>query len=157
MRSARFGVITLDGQWIGSAWLPPHPSDRATPGVAMIERRRVLPSFPERVLEIADRGSTHLQLHVVPRRTRSVARGDRHCLHVTGMSGVVGTSMTQIDAACVGDVVIGSLGAPDDDQLLMVTAAPSDALIEQHLAAGGVQGLRESEVVLLGEVCPARV
>jgi hypothetical protein len=73
------------------------------------------------------------------------------------MARVVATSVTQVDPTRVGHVAVRSLRIPDDQELLMVAAAATHALIEEHFAAGTIHGPGESDIVLLREVRLTRV
>ena len=123
----------------------------------MVERCRVFPALAERESEIADRGPSHLELDVVPRRPAAVAGVETDRLRVALVLTVVVASVTQIDATLEGDVVVGSVGVSDDDQLLVVAAAAPHALVEDDLASGLVDHLGQRRVALLGEVRLTRV
>ncbi len=72
-------------------------------------------------------------------------------LWVAAMSLVVATAVAEIDAPDERDVARRVL-ATDDDNLLVVTAATPNALVEQHLASGFVDEAREGQVLALAEV-----
>ena len=59
--------------------------------------------------------------------------------------------MAQVDAAHEGHVTFRLFGVADDDELLVMRAAQPDTLVEQHLAAGRVQLLSETAVLLGAE------
>jgi hypothetical protein len=123
----------------------------------VVEGGWVFPSFAEGVFEVADYRASHLELYVVPRRSWAVAGRDIDSLEVAGVARIVVATVAQVDPARVRDVTIGSFSASDDYQLLMVAAAATHTLVEEHLAACLVHGLGESDIVLFCEVCLARV
>ena len=118
----------------------------------MVERGRILPALAERPGEIADRRPVHLELDVVPRRSWSVPRIELDRLLVATVPGVVAAAVAQVDPADEGDVVIGPIRMADHEQLLVMAAVPTDALVEQHLATGFVHRVHEMQVLLLAEV-----
>ena len=118
----------------------------------MVERGRVLPALAERPRKIADGGTVHLELDVVPRRSRAVPRIELDRLLVAAVLGVVAATVAQVDPADEGDVVVGPIRMADHEQLLVMAAVPPDPLVEQHLAAGLVHRLHEMQVLLLAEV-----
>ncbi len=93
----------------------------------------------------------------MPWRSGAVATVERDCLRVAGVLGVVAASVTQIDTALEGDVVVRSGAVPKHDQLLVVAASAPHALVENDLATGLVDHLGEGCVALLGEMCLTRV
>src|SRR5205823_8468186 len=100
------------------------------PGVAVVERHGVLPPLPKRELEVADDGPPDLQLEVVPRGPRTVARVEVDGLRVTEVPLVVAPPVAQVDPADEGDVVL--LVAPADQDELLVMAPPApDPLVQQ--------------------------
>ena len=88
----------------------------------MVERRRVLPLFPERVRHIAYRGPVDLELRVMPRRSLAESGIDVYALLVALLVLAVVATVAQIDAADEGDVVLGAMGSTDHEQLLVVAA-----------------------------------
>src|SRR5206468_3012251 len=117
------GVIARRRQRFGVARLAGQAADRDSPRIAMVERRRVLPAFTKRVLEIANRWAAHLELHVVPRRSGAVTVVELDRLGIACVSRVVVASVTQIDTALERNVVARSGAVSNDDQFLMVAAA----------------------------------
>ena len=73
------------------------------------------------------------------------------------MAGVVVATVAEVDPAHERDVVVGTVVAPDHEQLLVVAAAASHPLVEQDLAARLVDRLDERVVLLFGEVRLTRV
>src|SRR5205085_940680 len=93
-----------------------------------------------------------LGLYVVPWWAVAVAVVELDHLRVAEMASVVVAAMAQIDAADEGDVVVGVVSPASDDELLMMAPASSHPLVEQELAPGSVDVLREGQVLLLREV-----
>jgi hypothetical protein len=88
-----------------------------------------------------------LGLHVVPRRTVAVGVVDVDgLLRVAEVTRIVVTPVAEVDATHERDVVVGTVAPPGDEQLLVVAPTPPHALVEQDLAAGRVDDLREREV-----------
>ena len=124
----------------------------------MVERGRVFPPFtkgvrrgrrsPGRVPRVARRATAD-----VPRTAAEIV--DR--LHVAEVAIVVAAPMTEIDATHERDIRGRLARASDDQELLVVTAATAHPLVEKYLAAGAVHCLGEPDIVLLCEVCLARM
>ena len=88
----------------------------------------------------------------------AVLLGHLHRLRVAAVRRVVAAGMTQIDAPGERDVPLRRAGMPDDDQLLVMRPADTDALIQQHLPACAFDRLAEVSVLLLavGELVQMR-
>ena len=114
---------------------------------------RVLPALPEGDRQVTHGQAADLQLRVVPGRVGAVALVHRHRLGIAQVALVVAAPVAQVDAAHEGDVVVLPVGVADQDQLLVLAAAP-DPLVEQDLAAGLVDDLAQVQVLLLLEVGP---
>src|SRR5205823_13685199 len=136
----------------GTPWLPGDAAEGGSNGVAVVEGGRIAPPLPKRVLEVPDDGPAQLQLDVVPRRGPAVARVDEDGLRIAAVPFVVTPTMAKVDPAGERHVAVGMRGAPDDHELLMVAAAPSDAFVQQHLAARLVHHLAQEDVLLLAEL-----
>jgi hypothetical protein len=131
--------------------------DRDSPRIAMVERRRVLPPFTKRVLEIADCRPAHLELDVMPWGPCTVAAVECDRLAIAGMSGVVVASVTQIDTSLERDVFVRSDVVSNDDQLLVMAAAAPHSFVEDDLSSGLVDRFGHGRVFLLSEMGLARV
>ena len=68
------------------------------------QRGAVLPSLPERRLDVMDRRAVDRDLDVVPRGCRTVGAGHLNRLLVAPVIAVVTTAVAQVDAPDVGDV-----------------------------------------------------
>src|ERR1041385_334510 len=113
-------------------------ADDAADRIPVVERVRVLPALPERVGECRNCRAPDLGLDVVPGRTVPIGAGELDRLRVAQMAGVVMASVAQVDPAQERDVVVRSMVAPSDEQLLVVAAAAPHTLVEQYLAPGRV-------------------
>ena len=123
----------------------------------MVDRRRIVPAFAERVRDVTDRRPPQLQLEVVPGRSFAVAHVEFDGLHVSLVTGIVMTTVGQVDTADERHVVIGSLGAAYKDELLMMAPATPHALVEQDLTTRVIDLAHEPGVLLLTEVRLARM
>jgi hypothetical protein len=123
----------------------------------MVERSRILPSLPERDIEISDCWSADLQLRVVPRRTWAVPMVELDGLGVSLVAAVISSSMAEVDPPDECHVTLGRGGVADDNELLVVRAASPHSLVEQHFPAclGDLEG--ETPIVLRAEREPITV
>jgi hypothetical protein len=117
----------------------------------------VIPPFAKRELEVAYRRALDRELRVVPRRPRPVHGRHRLALPVAVVLFLVPPAVAEVDAADEGDVGFRSSGMPDDDKLLVMGAAESHSLVEQHLASGRVDLFSEVTVLLGAEAEPIQV
>ena len=137
--------------------MPGEPVECGAHRIARVERRGIGPALGERVRHVVDGRSVQLELQVVPRRPCAVVLVvELHGLRIAEVPGVVTSAMAEVDPADERDVG-GGIGAPHDDELLVVAAAVADALVEQHLTAGLVHDARERQVLSLAEVHRLRV
>jgi hypothetical protein len=74
------------------------------------QRCRVVPSFPENCLGVADRWALDCQLNVVPWGVRAVNRSYLQRLWVTRVVAVISSAMTEINSSDEGDVAFGMFG-----------------------------------------------
>ena len=118
----------------------------------MIERCGVVPALRERVEDVRHGRSANLRHGVVPRRRRAVPLVQRRGLGITGMRGVVTTTVTQVHAADERDVLVGLTLASHDDELLVVGPATAHSLVEERLATGLVDDRAEMVVLLAVEL-----
>jgi hypothetical protein len=118
--------------------------------VAVIQRGRVLPAFPEAEGQVPDRWPAQLQLDVVPGRPGPVLTVHLDRLGVALMPGVVAAAMGEVDAAGEGHVLVG-VGPVHQDQLLVMGAGAADPLVEQDLAPGLVDHVPQMQVLALAE------
>ena len=72
--------------------------------IAQAQQGRIRPAFPERGVHHGHRRPADLRLHVVPRRTVTVAAGHPHRLRVTVVLAVVAPAVAQVDAADERDI-----------------------------------------------------
>ena len=100
------------------------------------QRAVIIPPFAKAEFQVRHGRAMHRQLRVMPRGPCSVNRGHRLMLPVTVMVGIVAPAVAEFDAADKSDVAFGSIGMTDDDELLVMRAAESHALVEQDLAPG---------------------
>jgi hypothetical protein len=123
----------------------------------MVERSRILPSLPERDIEISDCWSADFQLRVVPRRTWAVPMVELDGLTVSLVAAVISASMAEVDPPDECHVTVGGGGVADDNELLVVRAASPHSLVEQHFPAclGDLDG--ETPIVLRAEREPITV
>ena len=84
------------------------------------QRCGILPALPEHGLDIADGGPSDRQLDVVPWRAIAVDGGHRLGLLVAQVAFVVTASVAEVDSADEGDVALGAIAVPQDDELLVV-------------------------------------
>jgi hypothetical protein len=98
-----------------------------------------------------------LKLDVVPRWSIAVLGIEIDCLRIALVAGVIPPAVAEVDAPDEGDVVVGSRSTTGDDELLVMAAAPPDALVEQDLAARLVDLPDEIDVLLLAEMRLTRV
>ena len=132
---------------------------RDDPGEAKpvpLERRRVVPPFPERFGQIGDSRPTYLRLEVVPRRMRTIGVVQPLRLGVPPVLGVVPSAVAQVDPADEGDLPV-VVDAPDEDELLVVGSGATHPLVQQHLAARLVHGAGELALFRLVEPQRLRV
>ncbi len=153
------GVVSLGGGRDGLGWqrirvsrLVGHSPRHHPPWVAVVQRCRVLPAFTKRVRKVVDRRSSHLELHVVPRRRAAVPFVEFDRLSVSVVTRVIVSSVTEIDATYEGDILGGRALMANDDDLLVVTPAAAHTFVEDDLAPGCIDHLGESGVALLGEM-----
>ena len=99
----------------------------------------------------ATAGSTHGQLHVMPRRTPSVDRRHRLPLPITGVITVVAPAVAQVDTTDERDVEVRAARMTQHDELLMMGTARPDPHVEQALTAGSHDVLAEMAILLLAE------
>jgi alanine dehydrogenase len=130
--------------------------DPASERVAVIERRRVLPTLPKRVREVADRGTPNLHLDVVPRRTRPVAPVHLNGLRIALVALVVTPAMAEVDSTDEGDVVVLVTQPTQQEELLVVGSSPPHTLVEEYLPTGLVDALGKVGVLLLAEASEVR-
>lgn len=126
-------------------------------GVQAVDRVRgrgggILPALAEVGLDVADRGTLHLDHEVVPGGRVAPDRAHRDLLRIAVVRGVVATRVAQVLAADEGHVALGTARMPGDDELLVVASHRRDPLVQHHLAAGAAHGVREVPVVALGVV-----
>jgi hypothetical protein len=126
-------------------------------GVMVVERGRILPALSDGVRKIADGRAPNLELYVVPGRSGSVTGFELDGLSVPLVPGVVVPSVAEIDPAFERYVDLGVGGVANNDELLMMTAVAAYALVENDLATGGIDQLRDGRVVLLRKMCLTRV
>ena len=129
----------------GSVAAPPPPR---APGTA-VQGGRVVPALAEDRLDIVNRRSGDLGLHVVPRRRGAVLGGHVEGLRVTAVSRVVPAGVTQVDATHERHVARRIVPVTEHDQLLVVGAAMSDPHVQPCLDAVGPQPRTELLVVSL--------
>ena len=123
VRSAYRRVRRLLGQpartEVGAAQPVPQPRS----GRVGVQRRRIVPPFPEGGVQPADDRALQGQLHVVPRRVQSVADAHGYRLWITVVGRVVAAAVAQVDAADERHVALRRPRMPDHDQLLVMRAA----------------------------------
>ena len=126
---------------------PVQDPPKGRPGV---EWRRVLPALTKRVRDVVDHRSPQLHLHVMPSGTFAVVVGfELGPLRIADMARVVVAAVHEVHSTDERNVV-GRLGrVADHSDLLVVTTAPADPVVEQHLAAGLVHRTGEHQVLLL--------
>ena len=151
------GGSAASGQRVGRAGPRRAAGPAAGHRVLRVQRRRIVPPFPEGGVQRADDRAADRQLHVVPRRVRAVRGAHAHRLGVTVVGRVVAAAVAQVDAADERDVASRRARVPEHHQLLVVRAAAADPLVEQHLAAGPLDRLAEVLVLLLAEREPVQV
>jgi hypothetical protein len=117
----------------------------------VIERRRILPPFSERVVEFRHGGSTNFKLDVVPRRAFAVARVQFDDLGVTVVDGVVSSTVTEIDSPDESNVTFNERRITDEHHLLMVRSSSTYSAVEQHFATGLSDFDRETSIFLRAE------
>ena len=88
----------------------------------------------------------------MPRRSWPVAGVKLDGLRITPMAFVVTAAVAQIDAANERHVIVGRVGTPDHEQLLVVAAVAAHSFVEQDLTAGPVHRLDEVQILLFTEV-----
>jgi hypothetical protein len=115
----------------------------------VIERGRIIPALPECEIEVTNRGTSHFELHVVPRWLRSVSRVQLDHLTIAAMIGVITTSVTEINSSDERDVVFKTRRMTDEDHLLVVRSASANPLVEEGLAPG-LGDLDRKARILLG-------
>src|SRR3954447_24395855 len=104
--------------------------------VAGVEWVGVAPTLCERPRKVVDHRPAELDLHVVPGRTRTVVLVvELDHLRVTAVARVVTTTVAEVDPTDERDVTC-RIGMLHDEELLVMTATASYAMVEQHLAAG---------------------
>jgi hypothetical protein len=118
----------------------------------VIERRRILPAFPEGLRDVSDGGPADLKLNVVPGRAGTVALVQRDRLGITVMMLVVGPAVAQIDPSDEGDILVLVSEVLEQDQLLMVAPSSADPLVHQDFPACFVDRLSELLVLLFAEL-----
>ena len=124
-----------------------HPVERRPQRVAGVERVRIAPPLGEREGQVVDGGTAHLELQVVPRRALAVVLVvELDHLRVTEMTVVVAASVAQVDAPDERDVA-RRIRVLRHDQLLVMAAAATYPLVQQHLPTGLVDRPREREVL----------
>jgi hypothetical protein len=118
----------------------------------MVEWCRVLPAFAERIGEIADRRTSHLELNVVPGRSSAVPLVELNGLRVSLVTRVVVSAVAEVDTADEGDIVGSIVGAAHNNDLLVMTA-PHVARVRRAGSRPPVVDLaNELGVLLLAEV-----
>jgi hypothetical protein len=123
----------------------------------MVERSRILPSLPERDIEISDCWSADFEVCIVPRGPWAVTMVDLDDLGVSLVATVISPSMAEVDPSDECDVTLGGGRMPHNNELLVVRATSPYSLIEQHLPAGIIDLLRETSIVLRTEREPIAV
>jgi hypothetical protein len=86
----------------------------------MVERSRILPSFPEREIEISDGGSVDFELHIVPRGTRAILAGELGDLVVSPVADVISSPVAEINPPDECDVTLWEGPVANDHELLVV-------------------------------------
>ena len=105
------------------AWLACHRADGAAGRGCGGRAGAGPPTAPGRCRRnAADRGAVHLELGVVPWRSGSEALVELDRLGVAEVAGVVVAAVAEVDPAHERDVVVGTVVAPDHEQLLVVAA-----------------------------------
>ena len=115
------------------------------------ERAPVGPPLAKGEFHVADGRATNRKLSVMPRRSRPVHRRHRLALPVAVVVFAVAPAVAEVDAPDKGEVVLGLFGVPDDDHFLVMRAAEPHPLVEQDLAAGGVDHFPEVAILLGAE------
>ena len=111
----------LLGQVVPPIRLLREPGDQCPPRRPSVgERRRVVPSFSEREIEIADRWTFDGDLDVMPGRSRSVLFVERLHLWIAEMPGVVSPSVTEVDPSDESDISLHLLGMAEQHELLVM-------------------------------------
>ena len=90
----------------------------------------------------------------MPRWPLAVGLRKLHGLRVAGVLGAVVAAEPQVDASQESDVLVRVAGMADDDELLVVGAAPAGPRVEQHLAALLRDGPGQLGVLALALVQP---
>jgi hypothetical protein len=157
VRPRRRGVTPPRGELARASRLPRDVAQHDSKWVAMVEGRRILPTFAEGVSDVANRRSAYLEVNAVPRRSITVSGFEIDRLRVAFVTAVVVAAMTQVDPADERHVVIRSGSVAHHDELLVMASAATDALVEKHLTTGFVDLANEPGVLLLEEVRPTRV
>jgi hypothetical protein len=101
----------------------------------MVERSRILPSLPERDIEISDCWSVDFQLCIVPRGMWAVPTVELDGLAISLVTAVISASMAEVDPPDECHVTVGGGGVADDNELLVVRAASPHSLVEQYFPA----------------------
>lgn len=139
------------------ARLAGHAAFDRTPRIAVIERGPIVPPLFERCHQRGDCRASDLELGVVPRRNRPVARVQGDGLGVAEMTVVVVTTVAQIDPTDETDRTVHGIAPQDDDKLLVMASASADALVQQDLCTFLVEFPCERCVVGFREVCAPRM
>ena len=90
-------------------------------------------------------------MQVVPWRSVPIAGVEFHRLRVAAVPSVVASTMTQVDAADEGHVVLVVPWAEKHHELLMMRATAADALVQQQVASSSVHDAGELALLLLVE------
>jgi hypothetical protein len=121
------------------------------------QRGGIVPPLTEHGFDIGDRGPTHSELNVVPRRSRTIDFRHRFALRVSCVLSSVESAVAQVNAADEGDLEFWAAGMPQHDELLVMRATGSNPHVAQALPAGRLNVLTQMTVLLLAEREPVQM
>jgi hypothetical protein len=98
----------------------------------MVERSRILPSLPERDIEISDGWSVDFQVCIVPRGIWAVPTIELDGLAISPVTAVISASMAEVDPPYECDITLGGGRVADNNELLVVRATSPHSFIEQR-------------------------
>jgi hypothetical protein len=150
--TGRHGIGRHGREGSRSPRLPAEPGQPCAPGVLVIERRGILPAFPEGLRDVSDRRPADLELNVVPSWAGTVALIQDDRLGITVMVFVVAPTVAQIDPPDEGNIIVRVCEVLEQDELLMVAPSSADPLVHQDFPACFIHQLPEFLVLLLTEL-----
>src|ERR1700687_4024374 len=121
------------------------------------ERASIRPPLAEGKVQVSNGRAFDRYLDVVPGWGLPIQRRHRLALRVAEMACIIAAAVTEVDPAHKGNVGCTSSATADDDELLVVGAAETHALVEKYFAPGRIHHHAKVAVLFSTESEPVRV